>query len=74
MIGYCGQSHRIKAEYDKEAELLHRKYEALLVEEHGAFTKKQQEVQQNILKVEWNRQLAEALKLRDDLVHHAGRH
>lgn len=54
--------------------MLHRKYEALLVEEHGAFTKKQQEVQQNITKVEWNRQLAEALKLRDDLANHAGRH
>ncbi|XP_024397981.1 uncharacterized protein [Physcomitrium patens] len=61
------ESQRIKAEYDKEAELLHKKYETLLVEQHRAFTKRQQQVQQNIIKVEWNRQLAETLKLREEL-------
>jgi hypothetical protein len=64
---YESEAQRIKAEYDREAEILHKKYEALLVEQHRSFTRRQQEVQQNIVKVEWNRQLAEALKLREEL-------
>jgi hypothetical protein len=67
MFGWC-QSQRIKGEYDREADLLHKKYEALLTEEHRTFSLKQQVVQQNIAKVERNRQLAEALKLRELLV------
>jgi hypothetical protein len=39
-----------------------------LTEEHRTFSLKQQVIQQNIAKVERNRQLAEALKLRELLV------
>jgi hypothetical protein len=67
MFGWF-QSQQIKGEYDREADLLHKKYEALLTEEHRTFSLKQQVIQQNIAKVERNRQLAEALKLRELLV------
>jgi hypothetical protein len=49
---YNEQSKRIKGEYDREADLLHKKYEALLTEEHRTFSLKQQVIQQNIAKVE----------------------
>lgn len=45
----------------------------MLVDEHQAFAKKHQHIQQKIAKVEWNRQLAEALNLREELAFRAGR-
>lgn len=42
------------------------------MEQHRSYTKRQQQAQQNIVKVEWNRQLAEALKLREELAARAG--
>lgn len=64
---YDSESQAIKAGYDKEAELLHKKYESLLVERHREYTKEQAHTQQALQKVEYNRQLAEALRFREEL-------
>jgi hypothetical protein len=46
------QTKRIKAQYDKEAEQLHRRYEALLTEEHQLFSEKQKMLQHDIAKMD----------------------
>ncbi|CAK9235246.1 unnamed protein product [Sphagnum troendelagicum] len=46
------ETKRIKAQYDKEAEQLHRRYEALLTEEHHLFSEKQKMLQHDIAKMD----------------------
>jgi sensor histidine kinase YesM len=46
------ETKRIKAQYDKEAEQLHRRYEALLTEEHQLFSEKQKMLQHDIAKMD----------------------
>jgi hypothetical protein len=66
IVGF--QAKKIKAEYTREAEVIRKKYESLLLKEHHSFSLRHQELQRNIAKVDCNRQLVEALKVREDCV------
>jgi hypothetical protein len=71
IVGF--QAKKIKAEYTREAEVIRKKYESLLLKEHHSFSLRHQELQRNIAKVDCNRQLVEALKVREDCVLQRGR-
>ncbi|CAM6082412.1 unnamed protein product [Calypogeia fissa] len=64
---YNEETAQIKAQYDREATELRRKYEGLLYERARTFEQKTAALKENLDKVDRNRQLAEALKLRSML-------